>query len=184
MSIFDRSDETPAEKARHEVRYTVERMIKRLAVDGYEARSTQAPIGGYRSITKTVLDPATAGIRAARQIERTAHGQVHEHAMAARGAGCSWREIGEAVGLTDEDDDDIAVAVYRYLIWDSPLDNPTPDYLRRDQKAWWTCESCEQRVTDVGPWGGHPDDNETGHAATCERHNDAVRAYMADWDDD
>ncbi|WP_433756331.1 hypothetical protein [Nocardia sp. CA-135398] len=46
----------------------------------------------------------------------------------------------------------------------------------------WTCTSCDERVTDRGPYEGHPADNETGHATDCPRHQREILAYRTRFD--
>jgi hypothetical protein len=33
----------------------------------------------------------------------------------------------------------------------------------------WTCQSCGENVSDRGPYNGHPEDEQSGHADGCER---------------
>ncbi|MBW4722143.1 HNH endonuclease [Saccharothrix obliqua] len=40
----------------------------------------------------------------------------------------------------------------------------------------WLCRSCDQHITDRGPYG-HPADCESGHAVDCVRHAGEVAAY-------
>jgi hypothetical protein len=46
----------------------------------------------------------------------------------------------------------------------------------------WTCASCGEWITDSGPYNGHPDDDERGHAEDCARHLAEAAAYQARMD--
>jgi hypothetical protein len=185
-SIFGRDAETPAEKARAQVRIRIANMVDSLAVDGYEATRHEDPVEGFRVITRTRLDPALAGLRAAAAIRAAAYAQIYEHAMNARGDGATWAQIGRALGIDGEEweGQDPAETIYRYLVWDEPLPDVSPSWGRREGKARWTCRSCGQRVSDDGPWEANPENIESGHAEDCERHRAEIAAVRAAWGDE
>lgn len=120
-------------------------------------------------------DPAQA-IELARLIEGTARGLWRRYAEQARGAGKTWLELADAVGV-DADEDERDHLAFRLITGE-----PTSSW--REPYASWRCGSCGERIRDVGPYGGHPDDSESGHAEDCMRHKAEVAQYVAHWDDD
>ena len=43
----------------------------------------------------------------------------------------------------------------------------------------WTCPDCGEVVSDRGPGGRSPAEDEQGHAESCHRHATAVAAWLA-----
>lgn len=164
---------TPAELATAELRNA----IRRAARDAYNAEIVELPIEGFRSITKPRLDDPMAGVQAAVLARDVALGELVAYAEQARGAGRSWDEVAEALGIeATEDGEPRAEQVYLLLIEGRPLPSDEPSWFRRPT-ARWTCTSCGQRITDHGPFEAHPDDVEQGHADSCDRRAVALRAY-------
>lgn len=123
----------------------------------------------------TPANPAQA-IEIAAYIERIAGGLWRRYAEEARGAGKTWLELADPLGVDpkeDERDHQAFVLV---------AGEPTSWY--GDRYVSWKCGSCGERIRDLGPYGGHPDDCERGHAETCKRHNAEVAQYQAAWDDE
>lgn len=118
-------------------------------------------------------DPLQA-IEIAGYIERVAGGLVNRYAEAARGQGRTWRELAAVLDV-DPESDDPAYEAFRLV-----AGRPSQPY--DEVYAYWRCGSCREYVRDLGPYGGHPEDTERGHAATCERFTAAVAAYESELD--
>ena len=117
--------------------------------------------------------PAT---RAAHALGGAVGGLVVEHALLARGAGESWRDLAMALGLEADGSPDVH-ATYLLLLGsrdDDPWWSPATGVL-------WLCTACEEAVRDFGPDCGGPDDRESGHAPTCARHLRALTEWKAQW---
>jgi hypothetical protein len=133
-------------------------------------------------------DPLTA-VRAARTLSQEADGLLGEHIDRARGAGHTWTELAGALGLTKLADEAGIPDEEAAFCWattgriDGDRPNPVWGY---EPRRSWRCASCEERVTDRGPFNGNPDDGETGHAAGCVRHTAELTAWRTRcdaWDD-
>jgi hypothetical protein len=46
----------------------------------------------------------------------------------------------------------------------------------------WRCPACDRVVSDRGPYDGHPDDNQPGHADGCARLADEIDRWRSSWD--
>ena len=94
---------------------------------------------------------------------------MRAYAEQARGAGRSWDDVAEALGIeATEDGEPRDEQAYLLLIEGRPLPADEPSWFHRPT-ARWTCTSCGQRITDHGPFESHPDDVEHGHAEICTR---------------
>lgn len=134
------------------------------------ATTSQEPIRGLSSFTRTVPADWTDGIRAARTVAAAARGLMYDYARRARGAGLSWRQLADPLGVLGDEDIDPAAAAFELIAG--------PPAYRFDQVTTaWRCASCDAYVTDTGPDNGHPADCERGHAAGCARHRREIRAY-------
>lgn len=132
----------------------------------------------YRAIRQAVRKDAPAaldGIKAARTYEHAAARLAAEYVTRARTDGAGWLEIGQALGLDAEDGTDIAVEAYGQACGTDTFGHRLP--------YWFPCGTCGGQVTDRGPFGGHPAEQEEGHADSCARFAEAVRAYRAQWDE-
>lgn len=169
MSSFDAS---PKQQAAGRMR----EMVRRVAVEAFDAREVEVPIPGFTVLTDHALTDPLAGVRAALFLRNVAEGQLYDYARAARAAGRSWDEIGDALDLPE--------AEYRSrgeeaFVWLVEGREPEPDSppLYRTPSVYWRCSTCGQQVTDRGPFESHPSDNESGHAEGCTRHTGDVAAW-------
>lgn len=180
MSEFGRSPQHGAgEKAR--------RLVRQVAVEVFGGAVVETPIPGFTVITDVGLDDPLTGVRAALLLRGVVEGQVLEHARAARAAGRSWDEIGAAMELPDYEFDSRAEITFTCLVEGrepAPEAEALPTF--RAPSTRWRCGACEQQVIDRGPFESHPDDNETGHAPSCARHQTDVAAWQARtrWEDE
>jgi len=150
--------------------------IRRTASEAFGAEIVRESIAGLTVHAEALDDPLT-GVRAALLARNVAVAELRRYAEAARGAGRSWDEVAEALGIEAPDDGEPrAEQAYVFLIEGRPL--------QRDEspRSWqtaahWTCATCGQRVRDSGPFGSHPDDVEDGHAANCARRAAALTAF-------
>ncbi|ALE74381.1 hypothetical protein AD006_25285 [Pseudonocardia sp. EC080610-09] len=163
MSIV--GEPTPRERLAHRVRS----QIRRLAVDGFGAHETTAPIGDS-GFTRPGLDDPMAGLRAAVLTRNVAEATIHDSAVDVRAAGRTWDEVAEALGI--EDDDRFAPRGERAFEEVVGL----PDLFAL-ASVRWTCTTCGRRVSESGPYESHPDDNEHGHDEVCDRRVRAVAAW-------
>jgi hypothetical protein len=46
----------------------------------------------------------------------------------------------------------------------------------------WTCQECSELISDHGPSGGNPAEDEPGHAEGCQRLAAAVAEWLAQGD--
>lgn len=109
----------------------------------------------------TQVPPLTA-IRGAAILRREAQAILDEQVQAARTAGHSWQEIGEALGYTK------APAEQAYYVL----------AIARERFPGWVCPACGQVISDAGP-GMRPADAESGHADGCTRLAEATAAWEA-----
>jgi hypothetical protein len=133
-------------------------------------------------------DPLTA-VRAARTVRREAAGLLGGHIDRARGAGHTWTELAGALGLTrDAEREGIPLdeAAFHWATTGRIDGDYAPRVWGAEPRRSWRCASCEERVTDHGPFNGHPDHDETGHAAGCVRHTAELAAWRTrnGWADD
>jgi hypothetical protein len=112
----------------------------------------------------------------ARTIESAAHNLWRRYAETARGDGRSWLELADGLGIDPNEDE------RDHLAFVKVAGEPTSYY--SDRYVSWKCSSCGERIRDVGPYGGHPDDNERGHAPDCARHAAEIAEYEKRWEDE
>ncbi len=154
--------------------------IELVARDVHGAQIVQVPIDGMQRVTKPMLDDPLAGVRAALLARNVAVAQMRAYAEQARGAGHSWDDVAEALGIeATEDDEPRAEQAYRLLIEGRPLPIDEPSWFHRP-KAWWTCTTCGQQVADHGPFESNPDDIEQGHTDSCSRRATNLDVYQAE----
>jgi hypothetical protein len=163
-----------------DTRSAVEQLVRRVLVDEHGAGAiTRRPIS--RTIDIEVDRPAdyNAGIAAARRIANAAEALMRDYAKRARGEGLSWQQIAPSLPIDLGDTDDPAAEAF---VWVAPRPSQRFDRITTS----WECASCGQRITDQGPYNGHPADDEHGHAEGCARHAEDIRAWRArsGWDED
>jgi hypothetical protein len=149
-----------------------------------------APDPGYLQYgNQPQPDPLTA-IRIALVARQQANVILDAHIARARGAGHSWDVLAEALELTQVADEAGIPHGEAAFNWAAArrIDGDTgPRWCGHDLQVWWRCGTCEQRITDHGPFNGqHPDEEETGHAPDCPRHTAELAAWRTrhGWDDD
>ncbi|MCF7552164.1 hypothetical protein [Pseudonocardia sp. WMMC193] len=141
-------------------------------------------IPGYQMLTRQRLVDPLPGVRATRALVSAARGLLVEQVRDARAAGRSWEEIGEALGFAGSPTDEPRAEAAFAEVVEGRRVEPTW-HSSRTPSTYWRCRSCGELVTDYGPIGSsHPDDQESGHAATCTRHRAALARWRADtgWD--
>lgn len=152
--------------------------IRRTASEAFGGEIVRESIAGLTFSAEALDDPLT-GVRAALLARNVAVAELRRYAEAARGAGRTWDEVAEALGIEASDDDaPRAEQAYLLLIEGQPLPKDESPRTRRFA-ARWTCGSCGRRVRDSGPFESHPDDVEDGHATTCARRAAAIAAFIA-----
>jgi hypothetical protein len=123
----------------------------------------------------------------------TAAGLLGEYIDRARGRGVPWRDLAAALRIAgDADEEGIPPAEAAFhLATTGRIDGDVPRRGWGDEPSRsWRCAACRDWVHDRGPFNGHPDDDETGHAAGCTRHAADVAAWRTrndwaqDWDDE
>lgn len=85
------------------------------------------------------------GIAAARKVSAAA-ALVHDYARRARGAGMTWAQLADPLGIPHDEDSDRAEAAFEWVA--SP-----PAYRFDHVTVGWRCGSCDEYVTDNGPFG-------------------------------
>lgn len=166
-----RLDETSAWP---DIRDGIDHLIRRTIRGrlGSEVFTTR-PARGVTDPTFTVeVAPPAEALRLALIAAATARQLVGKYALEMRGDGSSWAEIFPLLDLPDDQYTGPSMQAYRHV--------RGPDYRQYKNDPWnvaWYCRSCGGRVTDIGPHGGHPADNETGHGEGCARHQAEVDAY-------
>lgn len=162
-----------------EYRTRVEKIVKdALVAQSGPSAIVSAPLApGYSTLVDRPADYLAAAA-AARSVAYTAQGLARDYARRARGAGRSWDEVAAALQFDADTHDDPSVEAFRWVA-------PTPSQPFDSILTSWECASCGARVTDRGPFGGHPDDVEAGHVDSCARHQEDISAYrqQTGWDD-
>jgi hypothetical protein len=163
----------------------VERLAERLAIEHFDGQVVDEPIPGFHMLTRRRLVDPLAGVRATKALANAARALLVDQARAARAAGRSWDEIGEALGLSDgAADEPRAEAAFTEIVEGRRAQTYWPTF--RAPSTCWRCESCGEPVADHGPTGSsHPDDQESGHDESCERHAAALAAWRTrtGWDE-
>lgn len=161
MSSIFGHDSDPGATARQFVRRAVHDIVR--DTDGPDAFTTR-PIFPGASSTESAPDPAAA-FKAARIVRDAAENAVRRYVAEMREGGRSWDEIGELLPI---ENGDVAAAEAFEQFADGDA---------FDRRFFWRCLSCEQTISDRGPYNGHPVDCETGHAEDCARHAAEVEQY-------
>src|ERR1700733_1620174 len=137
-------------------RWQVESAVRRLALAaGADERERPAWPGAHSTIS--YVEPIR-GLRAALMVQRHAARVVENYVRDARGEGVEWRVIGQALDLAKEAEEKgrpLGELAYDFVVGE-------PDRWR-EPSFHYRCGSCEQMVTDRGPYNSYPGDNERGH---------------------
>ncbi|MFL6115531.1 MAG: hypothetical protein ACJ786_29925 [Catenulispora sp.] len=164
---------------REQAGWSIREHVRRVAVSAFDATERPEPVEGFHGLSRPVLDDPLAGVRAGRLVADVAAGALRYWALRARGAGRSWDDVGEALGLkTDACDVPRAEAAWKWLVEHRPT--APPPRLERPSSAVWTCSTCRARVRDTGPFAANPDDRETGHHDDCARRAAALEAWRVE----
>ncbi len=142
---------------------------------------TSALVGrAIRAATPTGQEGTnTGGLAAALTVVQLAQQQAYRFMLGLRGEGTSWREAADLLGIPWSDDYSRPERAYELVLG---RDRATDDTFYR-HNVYWRCGSstgCGARITDHGPYNGHPADNETGHTPDCRRHAAEGEAYLAE----
>jgi hypothetical protein len=146
-----------------------------------QAEAQPSPQPAFRGphATASGVDPL-AGLAAIRQIELAARSHAADYIRAAREAGHTWQDIGNALNLAPRADaqqagGDVAEAAFTYAAGD------TDTHRFRDRYITWTCGGCDKVIRDHGLVNS-PGDDECGHADNCPRLAATITAWDAEWD--
>jgi len=97
----------------------------------------------------------------------------------AREAGMSWHEVGGALGVAElapARGTSVAEAAWEYAAgWSAGLGGQPGEFR-------WVCPDCGEVVSDRGPGGRSPAEDEQGHAEGCHRLAAAVTEWLAQGD--
>ncbi|MCE3551345.1 hypothetical protein LWC33_07750 [Pseudonocardia sp. RS11V-5] len=157
-------------------------LLEEVAVEQFEGQVVVEPIEGYQILTRRRLADPLPGVQAAAVLRDAARRVLVDAVEAARAAGRSWDEVGEALDLPDDAEPAGEVAFALVVERREP---ERPQELFQVPATSWRCGSCGELVSDRGPFESHPVDNESGHAADCARHVADVRAWRerTGWED-
>ncbi len=190
MSLFGGPKTPQAERydaARQEVLSAVNRLVaQEHGAAGFEVRD---PYPGAGEIWRGRHATPVPHLRAVRALRSAVVEEERRALDNARGAGLTWEEIGEALGLADAADranQTLALAAWRYAAMRVMPDEPDPEWAysyRRDATADWRCRACTGSVHEGHPDNG-PVDAERGHQPGCARFAAVQAAWRARWDDD
>lgn len=162
-----------------EIRTRVEKIVKdALVAQSGSGAIVSAPLApGYSTLVDRPADYLAAAATA-RSVEYAAESLARDYARRARGAGHSWDEVAAALKFDAAGHDDPSVEAFLWVA-------PTPSQRFDSIVTSWECASCAARVTDRGPFGGHPEEVEEGHLDSCARHQEDISAYrqQTGWDD-
>jgi hypothetical protein len=139
------------------------------------AQIVQAPPWPGASFIEEQPEPG-AGIRIALALERAARAGVRVYIARAREAGMSWHEVGGALGVAElapARGSSVAEAAWEYAAGRPAHLSGQPGEFR------WVCPDCGEVVSDRGPGGRSPAEDEQGHAKGCHRLAAAVAQWLA-----
>ena len=162
-----------------EIRTRVEKIVKdALVTQSGSGAIVSAPLApGYSTLVDRPADYLAAAATA-RSVASTAGSLARDYARRARRAGRSWDEVAAALKFDVAGHDDPSVEAFLWVA-------PTPSQRFDSIVTSWECASCAARVTDRGPFGGHPGEVEEGHLDSCARHQEDISAYrqQTGWED-
>jgi hypothetical protein len=154
---------------------TVERLL--YAEHGNDAVVQRRISARFGDMTHSQPANYTDGIAAAMRVRNYARGLIAEYAGKARGDGVPWRDLAPVLDLDLDEYDDAGICAFKAIA-------PRPSQPFDQVYTTWTCASCDQFITDYGPYDGDPTEEEKGHADTCARYNAEVAAVRARWEND
>ncbi|GAA4544182.1 hypothetical protein [Pseudonocardia xishanensis] len=157
-------------------------LVEEVAVEQFDGHVVVEPIEGYQMLTRRRLVEPLPGVRAAAVLRDAARRVLVDAVEAARAAGRSWDEVGDALGLPD-DGEPVGEVAFAFVV--ERREPERPRELFRLSATSWRCGSCGELVSDRGPFESHPVDNESGHADDCARHLADVQAWRerTGWED-
>lgn len=161
-----------------DVRRKLETLFTRMIMEqSGDSGFTTEPVWEGSTSTRQVPPPAKM-MRLAVMAQTAAHAIVATTAAAMRGQGTPWRDIFPLLDIEDPTGHSPGEAAFRYVAGPG-----NPDYPHDPIYVNWTCATCKARVSDSGPYNGHPEDNERGHAQGCARHTSEIVAFLQETDD-
>lgn len=153
-------------------------MLRMAQATGAEVRERSAWPGS--TLTVRFAAPQ-AGIRFALMLRDSTESKPREYVRLGRQDGMTWHQIGEALNLTPR-------AQERGMTRDDAAFHFAADAEHvggfQTLTFGWTCPVCQEFILDRGVNGGHPEDEEPGHAPTCARLAAMVAEYDARWADE
>lgn len=168
-----------ADDARLLARQAISRGIREIVerTHGADGFDTRPIFPGAQSMTS--VPKGEAGIRAALMLRDRAAAELVDLIGEARAAGASWERVAEILGYTGDDasGNSPGERAFYFVAPDEP-GSFRPSY------AAWRCSTCSGLVTDRGPFNGHPEDNESGHAEGCGRLAAEVAEYQRSLDEE
>jgi len=153
---------------------------RRAAIDlalGAGATMTSRPLFPGAQSAMQDVEPL-AGLRATRDLELGVRYIATYYVRDARGAGHTWQEIGEALGITPNGESELAGDTVAEAAYSFAAGRPDTAW-RYGRSFAWRCASCDGVISDKGPFN-HPVDNEPGHTDDCTRLAAAVAAWDAE----
>jgi hypothetical protein len=164
--------------------WSLQTAIQVAAREAFGARMVERPIRGF-SFPHRDVEPLAGG-RAAVLARDVAVRRLREYALQARAEGHSWDAIADALGVEQvEGSGGRGERAYLHVVEDRPLYTEDPDrsWGRSAPVAHWRCSTCDQFVTDHGPFEGAPSNAEVGHDPACARHTREIASYETEWGD-
>jgi hypothetical protein len=168
----DSDTPAPSEIIAREAEQEAFAAVQRIALQA-GAQIVEEPLAYSPSTILRRVDAVT-GLRAARRLELAARRQLLNYIKHARQGGICWHEIGAMLDLGPgavERGISLAEAAFEFVA------GPGGPQLGCVASFPWTCRACGQTISDRGPSGGHPEDDEPGHDEGCLRLAAAIAAY-------
>jgi hypothetical protein len=141
-------------------------------VGGTTVTTLQSRFDLWPGVRTTESEPL-ACLQAARELEHAAHLIQRGYIRQAREADNSWYEIGQALDLLWHavvSNESMADEAYDYALRYNRPTAAIPPYT-------WTCQACQQIITDHGPWPLRPEQQEEGHSSNCPRWNHRLEVW-------
>jgi hypothetical protein len=191
MSLFG-GPQTPQQKRYDDARQEISSAVNRLVAGehgkaGFEVRDVYPGAG---EIWRGQHATPVPHLQAVRALRAAVHEEERRALDNARGAGLSWEEIGQALGLAEAAEranETLAVAAWRYAALRVMPGEPDPEWAWRSYgggpTADWRCRDCTGAVHEGHPDNG-PVDAERGHQPGCARYAAVVAQARARWDDE